>query len=111
MKTATKNPVKAEKVQGTKTSAKAKSLKAKEALDDKNIKDTVKTIVESERDIKYNYPEEIDNTLDRKAWRQKVRNTLRAFERNLGKLDAESKEYRKLNREYKEYRKDVLLVP
>ena len=80
-------------------------------LDNKNIKDTVKQIVESEREIKYNYPKEIDNQLDRKAWRQKVRNQLRSMERAITKAEDGSKEKVKLEREYKAYRKEVLLVP
>ena len=83
----------------------------KRVLDTKNIKETVKQVVESEREIKYNYPAEIDNQLDRKAWRQKARNKLRLFERNIAKLEDGSKEKVKLEKEYKNYRKEVLLVP
>ena len=97
----TKNPTTTKKV-----------VKANEKeLDTKNIKDTVKQVVESEREIKYKYPEEIDNQLDRKAWRQKTRNKLRTMERAITKSEEGSKEKVKLEREYKAYRKEVLLVP
>lgn len=80
-------------------------------LDTKNIKDTVKQVVESEREIKYNYPAEIDNQLDRKAWRQKTRNKLNAMQLKITKAEDGSKEKAKLEKEYREYRKQVLLVP
>lgn len=97
---------------GSKTATiKAKLKENKKDLDTKNIKDTVKQIVQSERDIRYKYPEDIDNQLDRKAWRQKIRNKMRAYERALTKLEAGTKEYIKLEREHKAYRKEVLMVP
>lgn len=79
-------------------------------LDTENIKDTVKQIVESEREIKYKYPEGVDNQIDKKTFRQKTRNKLRSFERELAKLP-DGKEKVKLNKEYQAYRKEVLLVP
>ena len=79
-------------------------------LDTENIKDTVKQIVESEREIKYKYPEGVDNQIDKKTFRQKTRNKLRSFERELAKL-TDGKEKVKLNKEYQAYRKEVLLVP
>lgn len=80
-------------------------------LDTKNIKDTVKQVVQTEREIKYNYPEEIDNQLDRKAWRQKVRNKLRGLDRKLTKAEEGSKDRALIEKEIKAYRKEVLLVP
>lgn len=106
------NKVTKETVKEEKKSVKAKQTEQKKTTDDKNIKDTVKTIVTQERELFYKYPEDIDNPLDRKKWRQKVRNAIRAFDRNLSKMDdTESKEYRKLEKEYKAYRKEVLMVP
>lgn len=89
---------------------KGKKANAK-VLENKPVKNTVKQIVETEREIKYNYPDEIDNQLDRKAWRQKIRNKLRAMERGIIGAQDGSKEKVKLEREYKAYRKEVLLVP
>lgn len=106
------NKVTKQTVKEEKKSVKAKQTEQKKTTDDKNIKDTVKTIVTQERELFYKYPEDVDNPLDRKKWRQKVRNAIRAFDRNLSKIDdTESKEYRKLEREYKAYRKEVLMVP
>lgn len=99
-------------VQETKKTVKAKQEKEKAETDEKNIKGTVKTIVTQERDLFYKYPEDTTNPLDRKKFRQKTRNTIRAYERNLSKIeDQESKDYKKLHKEYQAYRKEVLMVP
>ena len=79
-------------------------------LDNKNVKETVKKIVTSEREVKYNYPETIDNQLDRKGWRAKVRTKLRQYESKLLK-EKDDKERAKLEKAYNNYRKEVLLVP
>lgn len=115
MATTAKTPVKGTKAKTAKVTKGSKTeqiLKAKQkaALDEKNIKDTVKQVVESEREIRYNYPPEVDNQLDRKGWRQKVRNKLRAMERALDK-EKDEKAKAKLNKEYIAYRKQVLMVP
>ena len=116
--TTTKKPVRVSNLKKvsneTKKVAEATTKKQKvdkKVLDTKNIKETVKQVVESEREIKYNYPAEIDNQLDRKKKKKKARNKLRLFERNIAKLEDGSKEKVKLEREYKNYRKEVLLVP
>ncbi|MAO08079.1 MAG: hypothetical protein CL596_05135 [Alteromonas sp.] len=83
----------------------------KKDLDQKNIKDTVTKVVETKRELKYDYPNEMKDTLKRKKFRQKVRNKINSFQLHLLKLDEKSKEYKKLDREYKSYRKEVLLVP
>lgn len=93
--------------------AKAKKVikKTKEAaLDSKNVKETVKKIVTSEREVKYNYPESVDNPLDKKAWRAKVRSKLRQYESKILK-EKDEKEKSKLEKAYNNYRKEVLLVP
>ena len=115
MATKAKTPVKGTKAKVAKVTKGSKTeqiLKAKKKaeLDDKNIKDTIKQVVESEREIRYKYPEEVDNQLDRKGWRQKVRNKLRALERAIDK-EKEEKAKAKLNKEYLAYRKEVLMVP
>lgn len=113
----TKKAAKASTTKKGSTSKKAgKSKKAtqtkkldKKELDSKNIKDTVKKTVESTREMKYNYPEDVVETTDRKSWRQKVRNKINSFELSIIKLDG--KEKAKKEKEYKSYRKEVLLVP
>jgi hypothetical protein len=97
------------KQEATAKPAKSKE-KLKEELDTKNIKDTVKQVVESTREIRYKYPEEINNQLDRKAWRQKTRNKMQKFESDLLK-EKDEKKKGKLNREYLAFRKEVLMVP
>lgn len=88
----------------------AKPTKAqKKALDTKNVKDTVKMTVESQREIKYNYPDDVTDQLERKAWRQKVRNKLNRLELNASK--ASGKEKKDLDKALADYRKEVLLVP
>lgn len=97
-----------------KTTTAKKVIKKKKtssaALDTKNIKETVKKIVTSEREVKYNYPEGIDNQLDRKSWRAKVRTKLRQYESKIHK-EKDTKEKAKLEKSYNNYRKEVLLVP
>lgn len=99
-------------VQEKKKSVKAKQQEEKATTDEKNIKGTVKAIVTQERDLFYKYPEDITDPMSRKKFRQKTRNSIRAYERNLSKIeDQESKEYKKLHKEYQAYRKEVLMVP
>lgn len=92
----------------TKTT-KAKAKVDKKVLDTKNVKTTVKQAVVSQREIKYKYPEELTDQLERKAWRQKVRAKLKSLE--LGLSRATGKEERLAKKALEEFRKEVLLVP
>lgn len=93
-----------------KTAKEAKLTQAqKEALDTKNVKDTVKMTVESQREIKYNYPDDLKDQLERKAWRQRVRNKLNRLELKASK--ATGKEKKELEKALADYRKEVLMVP
>lgn len=86
------------------------SKKAK--LDDKNKKETVKQTVKSQREIKYKYPSDIDNQLDRKAWRQKVRNTDSQFKARIAKMaKAKDSGAGKEEIKYKRFRKEHFMVP
>jgi hypothetical protein len=84
----------------------------KAKLDNKNKKETVKQTVESQRDIKYKYPSDIDNQLDRKSWRQKTRNTDKQFKARLAKM-AKTKDSDSSKEEikYKRFRKEHFMVP
>lgn len=100
----------------TKTKASNKEAKAvkvrkpkKDKLDSKNVKKTVKQVVESKREIKYNYPEEIKGPLKRKAFRQKARNHVRALERKVNKATGADK--KKYEKQLASYRQEVFLVP
>lgn len=96
----------------TDKTVKPKQKLNKAELDKKNIKETVKMAVESQREIKYKYPEEINNQLDRKTWRQKVRNKLDAFVVTIDKMKKSNDAgLPKKEKEYQSYRKQVLMVP
>jgi hypothetical protein len=98
------------KATAKKGSTAKKSIKAKKAqTDKKNVKNTIEQVVESNRQIKYKYPEDLTDTVKRKKFRQIVRNKLRKYERELADLTGKAKV--KLNTEYQKYRKEVLLVP
>lgn len=112
VKAEVKNPVTSTKTKNKTTRIKKNSNKTKEkaALDTKNVKDTIKMTVESKREIKYKYPEEIEGPEfkdERKTWRQKVRNKMKTLEAAVGKADNPAK----AEKELKAYRKEVLLVP
>lgn len=65
--------------------------------------------VVSNREVKYVYPDDVNDTLSRKAWRQKVRNKLDKLERDMFRIkDQNSKEYKAAEKAYNEYRKTVL---
>lgn len=108
-KTTKKAPTTTKKTTGTATITKKKTLTKEAQLDKENIKETVKQIVTTEREVKYKYPEEVNNTLDRKAWRSKVRSKLRQYESKIMKATDE-KEKAKLEKSYNAYRKEVLSV-
>ncbi len=111
-KRSTKKATKANVTKGKATTKKVTKKKVnKKDLDSKNIKDTVKKVVETKREMKYSYPEEMKDTLDRKKFRQKVRNKINSYQLQLLKLDEGSRDYKKLDKEYQAYRKQVLLVP
>lgn len=93
----------------TKVVKPVKKAVKKEELDTKNIKKTVEKIVESRRQVLYNYPDDVKEPLDRKSWRQKVRNELKNLELQLSR--AEGKAHAEVKRKYIAYRKEVLLVP
>lgn len=103
---AAKTKAKSKSSQRRKTS---KSKAAKAQLDKDNVKDTVKKVVETQRELKYNYPEDMKDPMERKRFRQQVRNKLYKYERDIPNL--KGKELTDLTKEYNDYRKEVLLVP
>ena len=106
---------KSRKASKTKTSrAKASGKKASKKsnttdLDSKNVKDTVTKIVETKREMKYVYPTDMTDQIEKKKYRQKIRNQIYKFERKIAK--AEGKELKSLGRQYKAFRKEALQVP
>lgn len=96
----------------TKKVEKSKSETKKEALTKEVTKINKTNLVEkvvSNREVKYVYPDNVNDTLSRKAWRQKVRNKLDKLERDMFRIkDQNSKEYKAAEKAYNEYRKTVL---
>lgn len=114
----------------TKSSAPTKKNKKSEGKEDKKKKKAIKetkaakatakevakqqkvSLVEkviANREVKYIYPEDVTDTLSRKTWRQKTRNTLHHLELAIGRIkDQNSKEYKKALKEYNDFKKQVL---
>lgn len=94
----------------------AKTVDTKEAKKKKLVKEVAKnqkvSIVENviaHREVKYIYPEDVQDTLSRKTWRQKTRNKLHQLELAMGRIkDENSKEYRKAKKEYEAFKAEVL---
>lgn len=84
--------------------------KAKRELDTKNIKDTVKTAVVSQREVKWKYPEDIVGQIDRKKWRGQQRDKLTKLSAAVTTA-ADDKSKALAERTLKQFRKEVLLVP
>lgn len=114
---------KAEKVEKSKKALKAnhKEKEAKDEASEKKVKKTKKeklvdktkkkveaNLVEevvTKREVKYIYPEDCDDTLSRKKFRQQVRNKIHQLELAMLRIkDQESKEFKKAKKEYLEYK-------
>jgi len=85
--------------------------KKDKVLATKNLKSTKvkvpkKEEVISHRYLKWKYPDELTDTLDRKSYRQKNRDKIRKLERDI--LKAEGKELTKFEKELAALRKEVL---
>jgi len=72
-----------------KTKKVVKPQAAKELDKTNKVVTTQKVIVH--RELKYQYPRSMKDTVARKGFRQKVRNTIRKFERDIAKLKGEDK--------------------
>lgn len=114
---------KAEKVEKSKKALKAnhKEKEAKDEASEKKVKKTKKeklvdktkkkveaNIVEevvTKREVKYIYPEDCEDTLSRKKFRQQVRNKIHQLELAMLRIeDQNSKEFKKAKKEYLEYK-------
>jgi hypothetical protein len=114
---------KAEKVEKSKKALKAnhKEKEAKDEASEKKVKKTKKeklvdktkkkveaNLVEevvTKREVKYIYPEDCEDTLSRKKFRQQVRNKIHQLELAMLRIkDQESKEFKKAKKEYLEYK-------
>lgn len=114
---------KAEKVEKSKKALKAnhKEKEAKDETSEKKVKKTKKeklvdktkkkveaNLVEevvTRREIKYIYPEDCEDTLSRKKFRQQVRNKIHHLELAMLRIeDHDSLEFKRAEKEYLEYR-------
>lgn len=114
---------KAEKVEKSKKALKAnhKEKEAKYEASEKKVKKTKKeklvdktkkkveaNLVEevvTKREVKYIYPEDCEDTLSRKKFRQQVRNKIHQLELAMLRIeDQNSKEFKKAKKEYLEYK-------
>lgn len=114
---------KAEKVEKSKKALKAnhKEKEAKDEASEKKVKKTKKeklvdktkkkveaNLVEevvTKREVKYIYPEDCEDTLSRKKFRQQVRNKIHQLELAMLRIeDQNSKEFKKAKKEYLEYK-------
>lgn len=114
---------KAEKVEKSKKALKAKhsEKEIKDEASEKKVKKTKKeklvnktkkkveaNLVEevvTKREVKYIYPEDCEDTLSRKKFRQQVRNKIHQLELAMLRIkDQESKEFKKAKKEYLEYK-------
>lgn len=65
----------------------------------------------SNRQVKYIYPADVNDTLSRKSWRQKVRNKLEALKMKMLEIaDKNSKEFKSAKAAYESYEKQVIKV-
>jgi hypothetical protein len=90
-----------------------KEIKTKKTKVVKEVaKQQSKSIIEkviSNREVKYIYPEDIQDTLARKKWRQQVRNELHRLEREMYRIkDQNSKEFKEASKKYEGYKSKVL---
>ena len=93
-----------------KVKSEKKSKKAKETKEVKAIKKQVKTNlleeVVTKREVKYIYPEDCQDTLSRKKYRQAVRNQLHKLELEMHRIeDKNSKAFKAKQKEYEEFRR------
>ena len=89
----------------TKAAKKTKAVKiAKEQQEAALLEQVV-----SQREVKYIYPDDVQDTLARKKWRQQTRNELHKLEREMHRItDQNSKEFKLAKEAYENFAKKVL---
>ena len=99
------NVKKSKKVKSEKKSKKAKETKEVKAIK-KQVKTNLLEEVVTKREVKYIYPEDCQDTLSRKKYRQAVRNQLHKLELEMHRIeDKNSKAFKAKQKEYEEFRK------
>ena len=91
-----------------KTSKKKKTRSKEEKSVDKATKAAATQKVTINRDLKYVYPKGCISQVDRKAFRQAVRNKIRKMERDLNQEGISKKEAKSITAELKAYRDTVM---
>jgi len=89
---------------------KQKTKKLQKPVKDATETTTKKVIVQKtivHRELIYIYPKGCNNTLARKAFRQKIRNALRKMEREIAKLEGKPKKV--LEASYAKYKSAVMV--
>ena len=96
-----------------KTAKKPKFKKVNKAeLDQKNLKNTITKVVESKREVKYKYPEDLgDDQLKRKAFRSATRAKNEKFLSDIADLERAQKPTAAIKKQYKGFRTKFYLVP
>lgn len=109
------NPTKKEKKEikkGNKKTSTPKSIKVTKEVTKEVTKQQNTAILEqviSTREVKYLYPEGLEDTLSRKRWRQQTRNELHKLEREMYRIkDHNSKEYKDAEKAYEDFKAQVL---
>lgn len=93
------------KPKGKKSSKKEETIKEVKQQQSPSI---IEQVI-SNREVKYVYPEDITDTLDRKKWRQQTRNELHRLEREMFRIkDQNSKEFKDATKKYEDFKKKVL---
>ena len=102
---------KAEKAaSATATKKVKKNLNAQ--TDSKNVKQTVKKVVESEREVKYKYPETMaKDPIEKKKFRAQARAKEKSFLKQLDDNRKDPKALEKINKDYRKFRNETYLVP
>lgn len=104
--TSKKNRKETSKVENSKSTGKKK--KVVESVKEQQEVALLEEVV-SQREVKYIYPEGIDDTLSRKKWRQQTRNKLHQLEREMHRItDQNSKEYKAAKKKFDDFRNEVL---
>ena len=116
VKESKKTAKKAKKTEGPKKLVPITEAKTKKSKKEQVIKETEErqksSIIEkviSHREVKYIYPDNVQDTLSRKKWRQATRNKLHELELKMNRLrEADKKEFDAARKAYEEFRAKVL---
>lgn len=84
-----------------------KSKKAAASAPVKEKKEKKEKKESTPRELKYNYPADCKNSLDKKKFRANCRAQVKAYEKKLEGLKEGTKEYKKVKAEFNDYKKEI----